>query len=87
MPYTHPMQVRDFKIVMNDAGIFVVSGGGEGIIRTWKFDPMTNKFENIAAMEGHTRAVTCLLLCGTSLCVCSRCVCEFLFHHVCFTFR
>jgi hypothetical protein len=34
------------------------------MIRTWRFAPAKGVFEHIAVMEGHTRAVTCVLMHG-----------------------
>ncbi len=68
MPYTHPFGgIRDFKIALRDGVKYVLSSGGEGIIRTWRFDPATNKFEQIGFLEGHLRSITCLLLQDTCL--------------------
>lgn len=47
-----------------DGTMYVVTSGGDGNIRTWRHDAASNKFEHLALLEGHVRAVTCLLLCG-----------------------
>jgi len=68
MPYTHSFgDVRSFKVTMVNNIIFVITSGGEGLIRTWRFDPAQNQFEQVAVLEGHIRAVTCVLLQDTSL--------------------
>lgn len=65
MPFTHPFgEIRSFALLFHDAAKFIVTGGGEGLVRTWKFDPATNKFEAISTLEGHVRAVTSVLLHG-----------------------
>lgn len=67
MPYTHSFgDVRSFKVTMVNNIIFLITSGGDGLIRTWRFDPAQNQFEQIAVLEGHIRAVTCILLQGTS---------------------
>lgn len=45
----------------------VITAGGSGIIRIWRFDATQNKFEVIAKLEGHFREVTSLLLQGEFL--------------------
>ena len=65
LPYTHASTVRSFKVVSADGQTYVVTAGADSVIRTWRFDATKSSFEAIAAMEGHIRAVTCLLLLGT----------------------
>jgi len=68
MPYTHSFgDIRSFKVTMVNNIIFVITAGGEGLIRTWRYDPTQNQFEQVAVLEGHMRAVTCVLLQDTSL--------------------
>lgn len=64
MPYTHPQDIRDFKTVVSDEKLYLVSGGGEGTIRTWQFDQTKMAFDMVSCMEGHLRKVTCMLLKG-----------------------
>ncbi len=66
-PYTHSSQVRSFKVVMADGQTYVVSAGADCFIRTWRYNPSMSKFDLISTMEGHIRAVTCLLLQGIEL--------------------
>ena len=47
-----------------DGQTFVVTGGGDGQIRTWRFDAATRNFVQMATLEGHTRPITSLLLSG-----------------------
>ena len=56
--------MRSFKVAIADGVTYVVTAGGEGTIRTWRYDNSNAQFEHVALMEGHTRAVTCILLCG-----------------------
>lgn len=66
MPYTDSMgNITSISIKSTDSGMFVITGGGEGVIRVWKFDVTKLCFELFAApMEGHLRQVTSLLLVG-----------------------
>jgi hypothetical protein len=48
-----------------DGVTYVITAGGEGLIRTWRFDVAKGAFEQIMVLEGHTRAVTAVLLNGT----------------------
>lgn len=66
MPFTDAFgNILSFTIKSTENGLFVITGGGDGIIRTWKFDPANARFEQIAApLEGHFRQVTSLLLNG-----------------------
>lgn len=69
-PYTHSMPgFLPFHIecTPNDGSIYVVSGGGEGLIRTWKYDSMGTKFDQIAVLEGHIRGILCMVLVGGNL--------------------
>jgi WD40 repeat protein len=54
-----------------DGVMYVITGGGEGLVRIWKFDRASSKFEMISTLEGHIREVTCLYLHGESCC--ARC--------------
>jgi hypoxanthine-guanine phosphoribosyltransferase len=51
-----------------DGVTFVITAGGEGLIRTWRFDAAKAAFEQIMVLEGHIRAVTCVLLNGANFC-------------------
>lgn len=65
MPYTHSSQVRAFRVIITpDGQTFVVTGGADCMIRTWRFDPTARGFVQMATLEGHTRPVTSLLLSG-----------------------
>ena len=66
-PYTHPLPVRAFLLTVVDGVTYTITGGGEGVIKIWKFDQPTNKFEVCSTLEGHIRDVTCLLLIGNSI--------------------
>ena len=65
MPYTHAFgPIRSFTAaVAADGVMYVITGGGEGHVRTWRLYA-AGKFEPLALLEGHVRAVTCLLLNG-----------------------
>jgi hypothetical protein len=65
MPYTHSFgPIRSFTVAISDGMTYVVTSGGDGNIRTWRHDVSTGKFEHLALLEGHVRAVTSLLLYG-----------------------
>ena len=65
-PYTHPFgEIRSFKVAIIDGTTFVITGGGEGLIRTWRYDTQKKVFEQIMLLEGHIRAVTCIYLRGS----------------------
>jgi len=59
-PYTHSQQVRSFIIAKIDGQMFVMTGGGEGTIRFWKFDPISTTFKLLNSLEGHLRDITAL---------------------------
>jgi WD40 repeat protein len=59
-PYTHSQQVRSFIIAKIDGQMFVMTGGGEGTIRFWKFDPISTTFKLLKSLEGHLRDITAL---------------------------
>jgi len=61
-PYTHPQKIRTFITTKLGGVLYVITGGGEGNIRTWRFDEAKNSFEPISLLEGHIREVTGLLL-------------------------
>ena len=66
-PYTHPQPVNSFVVLNGPNGLpYVISCGGEGMIRMWKFDGATNAFEHVGLLEGHIRGVTALVLHGKS---------------------
>ena len=65
-PYTHIQQVRAFIVEKVQDQIIVMTGGGEGTIRTWKFDQATSRFQVIGTLEGHLRDVTALWFDGTN---------------------
>lgn len=50
---------------MMDGVMYVVTAAADGLIRTWKFDSVANIFEPVGILEGHLRAITCILLHGT----------------------
>ena len=51
-----------------DGVTYIITGGGEGVIKIWKFDQPSSKFEVISTLEGHIRDVTCLHLFGKNVC-------------------
>jgi WD40 repeat protein len=62
MPCTHPMgEIRDFKVENIGGSVYVLSGGGEGMIHTWRFDGANKAFEHVTSFDSHFRAVTSLL--------------------------
>lgn len=68
MPYTSAFgEIRAFLVAMVEGVTYLVTGGACAVIRTWKFDPVTSKFEALSALEGHIRPVTALLLHDTYL--------------------
>ena len=65
MPCTHPMgEIRDFKVESMGDAVYVISGGAEGMIHTWRFNTATNAFEHVIAFDSHFRAVTSVVLHG-----------------------
>ena len=66
MPFTDAFgNIVSFTIKTMDSGMYVITGGGDGVIRTWRFDPSNARFEQATApLEGHFRQVTSLLLNG-----------------------
>lgn len=62
LPYTHPQQVRSFITAVANGETFVITGGGEGNIRLWKFDAAKGAFDHQMLLEGHVRAVNALYL-------------------------
>eukprot|EP01042_Synura_sphagnicola_P001911 gene1911-2255_t len=67
LPFTHPMPIRSVCSTINDGVFYMITAGGEGLIRTWRLNGVTGTFEHLALLEGHTRGVTTLLLIGTAL--------------------
>lgn len=64
-PYTHPQPVNSFVVLNGPNGLpYVISCGGEGLIRMWKFEGASNSFEHVGMLEGHIRGVTSLILHG-----------------------
>lgn len=51
-------------IVVIDNTSIIVTAGGEGLIKTWRYDSNSSRFESLSVLEGHIRSVTCLLLHG-----------------------
>lgn len=65
MPYTHGAgDIRSFTVATVEGVQFAITAGGDGVIRTWRFDAASNKFILLNTLEGHVRAVTCLVLLG-----------------------
>lgn len=64
MPFTHPLQVQSFKVVVSNDATYVVTAGGEGNIRTWRFNQSTGMFEHLSLMEGHFRGVNSIVITG-----------------------
>jgi len=61
-PYTHPQEVRSLIATKHDNVEYVITAGFEGSIRTWRLEPSGFVELPGSRFEGHTRAVTCLLL-------------------------
>ena len=59
------MPIRSFLTTIADGITYVITGGGEGLIKIWKFDQPSGQFEVLSTLEGHIRDVTCLYLFGT----------------------
>jgi len=51
-------------MAINDGVLYLITAGGEGLIRTWKLNQALGNFEHLSVLEGHTRGVTSLLLQG-----------------------
>lgn len=66
-PYAHPSSVRSFCMAVNEGELYLITGGGEGLIRTWKLNAAAGLFEALAVLEGHVRGVTCVALLGGHL--------------------
>jgi hypothetical protein len=68
VPFTHSFgDIRNFIIIVVDNASIVVTAGGEGLIKMWRYDSGLSRFEQLGVLEGHIRSVTCLLLNGSSL--------------------
>lgn len=67
MPYTHPIEVGYFATALANNLLYVITGGGEGTIRTWQFDQAKNSFDHLVVLEGHVRGITSLLVAETKL--------------------
>jgi WD40 repeat protein len=63
IPYAHSHPVRSFMTKTIDSVVYVITGGGEGTIRVWRYNDKATPpaFEHVTLFEGHIRAVTCLL--------------------------
>lgn len=57
-------EIRDFKVESMGDAVYVISGGAEGMIHTWRFNTATNAFEHVIAFDSHFRAVTSVVLHG-----------------------
>jgi hypothetical protein len=64
MPYTHPIEVGCFATALAEGTLYVITGGGDATIRTWKYDQTKNWFEHLVLLEGHVRGITALIVCG-----------------------
>lgn len=60
MPYTHPQPVRSIAIGASGNEPYVVTAGTEGSIMAWRFE--NGQFVKLSHCEGHTYAVTALLI-------------------------
>ena len=58
------MSIRSFLVTIADGVTYIITGGGEGRIRIWKYDVAGSKFDMLSVLEGHIREVTCLYLHG-----------------------
>jgi hypothetical protein len=71
MPYTDPFgHIISMTMTLIQDVIYVITAGGDAIIRLWRYDRAQKRFEMIKALEGHFRAVTSLILQG-EICCCS----------------
>lgn len=66
-PFTSATEVRSFTTIINSGVLYVITGGGDGNIRIWKFDEASSAFQEVACLEGHVRAVSSLLICDSFL--------------------
>ena len=62
LPYTHPQSVKSFKVAQSNNEAFLITAGGEGNIRIWKYEAARNGFEHQMLLEGHVRAINCMAL-------------------------
>lgn len=69
MQYSHPSPIVSFTIAVVDGSPLVITAGGEGTIRMWRFS--SGKFELAATLEGHVRGITGVLVVDTYLWSCS----------------
>jgi len=67
IPFTHAIEVGYFTTAVSDGTLYVISGGGDAIIRTWKYNQTTNSFEHLLAIEGHGKGITSLLMCESKV--------------------
>ena len=58
----HTGQVHALAAALDRALLF--SAGHDMAVRVWRFNPASSQFEAAAALAGHTRLVTCLLVAG-----------------------
>ncbi len=67
IPYTHPIEVGFFTTALADGVLYVITGGGDATIRTWKYNQAKSTFEHLVLLEGHVRGITALIVCGRFL--------------------
>lgn len=77
MPFTHQNEVGYFTTAVSNGVLFVITGGSDGVIRTWQYDQTKNTFLSLSLLEGHGRSITSLLIIGMS----------YIFLHFCFTYN
>jgi hypothetical protein len=68
MSYSHPMPVVAFTTAILGDKLFVITAGGEGVIRVWQYNASANTFAIVLTLEGHIRGITSLLLIGRWYC-------------------
>jgi hypothetical protein len=51
LPYTHPMKIRNFATTRFQGSFFVITGGGEGAIRIWRYDDGTFSLSAVVVVQ------------------------------------
>lgn len=67
LPFTHPETCRTFLVEKFSNEIYIFTGGMEGMIHVWCFNPATSSVNHAFNLEGHIREVSCLALQGNFL--------------------
>lgn len=64
-PFAHSFgQIKAIIATVLNGNSIVISGGGDGIIRTWIFDTASNNFKQVTMLVGHTKEITSLVFTG-----------------------